>query len=115
KSASYAIALSDSLRTAWRVGTATALEFSMAPTAAKPSPRAVAKDSTKKDSTKKTAADSAKGKAAPKPPAVKEPKPDNKPTAADSVPVELSIEVTDADGIAARVPLARYGVARKPI
>ena len=108
--ASYTIALNDSLRNAWRVGPATAVEFSLAPTAAKPPARAVAKDTTKK-----TAADSAKGKAPHKPPEPKEPKPNNKPTAADSLPVELSIEVADADGITARLPLARYGVARKPL
>ena len=110
KAASYTIALNDSLRNAWRVGSNTAIEFSLAPTAAKPPPRAVAMDSTKKPAT-----DSATGKAAPKPPAPKEPKPDDKPTAADSVPLELSIEVADADGAVARLPLSRYGVARKPL
>jgi len=109
KAASYTIALNDSLRGAWQVSGGTALEFSLAPTSAKPSPRAAAKDTTKK------AVDSAKGKSAPKPPGPKEPKPNTKPTAADSVPIELSIEVSDADGAVATLPLARYGVARRPV
>jgi pimeloyl-ACP methyl ester carboxylesterase len=113
RAASYTIALNDSLRSAWRVGPGTALEFSLAPTAAKPPPRAVAKDSTqKKDSTRKAMGDSTKGKAAPK---EAKPKENNKPTAADSVPMLLSIEVTDADGARATLPLARYGVARRPL
>ena len=110
--ASYTVAITDSIRSAWHVGDGTALEFSLAPTGTKPSPRAVAKDTTKKDSTKKAAGDSAKGKPTPKEPAVKE---NTKPTKADSLPVQLSIEVADADGARALLPLSRYGVARKPL
>ena len=115
--ASYTIALGDSLRSAWHVGAETAIEFSLAPTSAKPGPRAVAKDSTKKDSTKldSTKKDSAKKAPVAKDTAKKPPKESNKPTAADSVPVQLSIEATDADGISVKVPLSRYGVARRPL
>ena len=41
--------------------------------------------------------------------------PPRKPTAADSLPLELSIELVDAAGTAARLPLGRYGVVRRPI
>jgi dienelactone hydrolase len=107
--ASYTIALTDSLRGAWHIDSGSALEFSMAPTAAKPGPRAAAKDSTKK-----SARDSTK-KGAPKAAEPKGPKANHKPTAADSLPVLLSIEAADAEGHTARVALARYGVARKPL
>lgn len=107
KPASYALTMGDSLRTAWSVGAPTALEFSMAPTSATPGPRAAAKDTTKKDSTKT---------AGPKQPAPKPPPPPKKvPTALDSLPIELSIEVVDAKGTTARLPLSRYGVVRRPI
>jgi hypothetical protein len=105
KPASYSMTIGDSLRTAWRVGSRTALEFSLSPTAATPEPRAAAKDTTRKDSTKT---------AKPKPPAPKPP-PKPKPSAADSLPIDLSIEVVDAGGTVARVPLKDYGVTRRPM
>ncbi len=118
--AAYRVTLPDSLRTAWAVGTGTALEFSIAVTNDKPSARKVAKDSTKK----KEAGDSTTAKSDPvksdsaksKPKAKekeKEPKP--KKEVQDSTPVELSIEVTDAAGIAVALPVSQYGVARRPL
>jgi len=107
--ASYTISLSDPLRAAWQVGTATALEFSLALTAVTPPPRVAPKDSGTA-----AGADSAKRRV-PKAVAPKEPKPSTKPTAADSLPVQLSIEAVDAAGVTVRLPLSRYGVARKPL
>jgi hypothetical protein len=96
KPASYTIALSDSLVGALNVGPASSVYLSLAPTDAKPGPRAPAKDTTKKaDSTKK----------APTPPK----KPEAKP-AKDSTPVDLTVEVSDAAGHIARLPLSRFGV-----
>ena len=74
--------------------------LSLAPTDAKPGPRSPAKDSTKK-------ADSTKKGQTPK-------KPDAK-AAKDSTPVDLTVEVTDADGHSARLPLTRFGVPRRPL
>jgi hypothetical protein len=103
--AAFVMQVSDSLRTAWSVGAATSLVFSLTPTEAKPGPRAAARDTTKKaDSTAKPAA----RKPAPKPKAPKDPPP-------DTVPVDLSIEVTDANGRTATVPLSAYGVVRRPL
>jgi hypothetical protein len=83
-----------------------AVYLSVAATNDKPAPRAVARDTTKKDSTK---ADSAKKKPAPpKPPPKKKEKP-------DSTPLELSVELIDAAGNSARLPLSRYGVLRRPL
>jgi len=49
-------------------------------------------------------------------PAPRQPRtPPKKPTAADSLPLELSIELVDAEGTSARLPLNRYGVVRRPI
>ena len=104
--ASYSVTVTDSIRSAWQIGTGSAVVFSLAATSATPGPRAAAKDTTKaaaKDSTKKAPA--------PKPPRT----PPKKPTAADSLPLELSIELVDAAGTAARLPLSRYGVVRRPI
>jgi hypothetical protein len=101
KPASYTIALSDSLVGALNVGPASSVYLSLAPTDAKPGPRAPAKDTTKKaDSTKK----------APTPPK----KPEAKP-AKDSTPVDLTVEVSDAAGHIARLPLSRFGVPRRPL
>jgi len=107
KAASYTLTVGDSVRTAWQVAAGTALVFSMAPTAATPGPRAAAKDTTKA-----AAKDTTKSKSAPpKPPKT----PPKKPTAADSLPLEISIEAVDAGGTTARLPLHRYGVIRRPI
>ncbi len=101
--ASYTMTLTDSLVRALGVGSTSSLYLSLAPTDAKPGPRAPARDTTKK-------ADSAK-KDEKKPP---EKKPSGKP-AKDSTPVDLTVEVTDAAGAVARIPLRQYGVPRRPL
>ena len=100
--ASYTIALSDSLSNALALGPESSIYLSLAPTDAKPGPRAPKSDSTRKaDSTKK----------AEKPPARKpEPK-----AGKDSTPVDLTVELADASGHTARVPLSRFGVPRRPL
>jgi dienelactone hydrolase len=104
--ASYTITLSDSLRAAWSVGPTSAVELSLAPTTAKPGPRKSGRDSTAKgDSAKKK--DEAK-RPPPKKPADKKEKP-------DTIPVDLTVELVDAEGAAARLPLSRYGVPRRPL
>ena len=100
--ASFTVALSDSVRRAWNVSDASTIQFSLAPTDAKPSPRKAPVDSTKK-------ADSSK--AAKKPAA----KPPTKKAEKDTTPVHLTIEVVDTDGDTARVALARYGIPRRPL
>jgi hypothetical protein len=103
--ASFAMQVSDSLRSAWNVGASSSLVFSLSPTDAKPGPRAAARDTTKKaDSLSKAAPK----KSAPKKPKAKDAKP-------DTVPIDLSIEVTDAGGRTATVPLSAYGVVRRPL
>jgi dienelactone hydrolase len=132
--AAYTVTLTDSLRNAWDIGTASVLEFSLAVTDEKPSPRAVPKDTTKAkaDSTKKgdstaTTAPKSKEQLAKekaeraakakeeKAKAEKEKKERPKKEVKDSTPVELSIEVIDAAGIRVSLPLSSYGVARRPL
>jgi hypothetical protein len=103
KPASYTISLSDSLAAAYHVDRASSIYLSLAPTDAKPGPRAPARDTTKKaDSTKKD-----EKKPAPK-------KPDPK-AAKDTTPVNFSIEAIDAAGHVASLPIRNYGVPRRPL
>jgi len=100
KPASYTLALSDSLATALNLGSGSSVYLSLAPTDAKPGPRAPARDTTKKaDSTKKS----------------EKPKPPSGKAAKDTTPVDLTIELTDAAGHVARLPLSRFGVPRRPL
>jgi dienelactone hydrolase len=108
--AAYAITLPDSLRDAWKVGTSTALQFSLAVTDDTPAPRKVAKDTTKATGDSTATQDSSAAKAkAPKP------KPKPRKEVKDSTPVDLSIEVVDTAGVAVSLPIARHGVARRPL
>ncbi len=103
KPASYTISIPDSLVTAWNIGRESSIYLSLAPTDAVPGPRAPARDTTKKaDSTKKSSA---------KPPARKP----NPKAEKDSTPVDLTIELVDAAGHTARLPLTRFGVPRRPL
>lgn len=102
--ATYTVTLPDSLPAAWRFGRHTALSFLLAPTDAVPAPRKAPGDS--------TAADSAAARAQPKTAGKK--KGDRKPEK-DTRPLELTVEVVDAAGATARLPLGRYGVARRPL
>jgi dienelactone hydrolase len=101
--ASYSLTLSDSLVSALGVNDSSAVYLSLAPTEAKPGARQPKKDSTAK-------ADSAKKAPAPKPKA--EPK---KKTQPDTTPVDLDVELTDANGVTAKLPISRFGVPRRPL
>ena len=98
--AAYEIALGDSLRSAWRIDRSSAIVFSLAATDAKPGPRAAPKDTTKKDSTAKKAA----------PPRRPPPRP---PRGPDTTVFDLSVEVVDAAGTAAKLPLSAFGPVRR--
>ena len=104
--ASYTISLPDTLAQAWSMGRDASIVFLLSPTDASPGPRAAPKDSTKSDST----ADSTTKKAAPKPKAPKPPK-----VMPDTTPMDLTIELTDAAGASARLPLSTFGAIRRPL
>jgi dienelactone hydrolase len=102
--ASFAIALGDSVRADWRIDGESALVFSLAPTDAKPGPRQLPRDSTR------ARADSARPGARP----ARRPPP-RKPPGPDTTAFDLSIEVADAAGASARLPLSTYGAVRRPL
>jgi hypothetical protein len=103
KPASYTVSLSDSLTRSLSLSRGSAVYLSLAPTDAKPGPRAPARDTTKKaDSTKKD------GKKAP-------PKRPNPKAEKDSTPVDLTVELADEAGHVARLPLSKFGVPRRPL
>ena len=106
KPASYTISFPDSLVTAWHVDDQGAVYLSLAVTKDRPGPRAVAPDSTKKDSTKALSGEK-------KAPVTKPPL--RKKEAPDSTPVDLTVELVDAAGTAARLPLSRFGAIRRPL
>lgn len=93
--ASYALTLSDSLVASLRVGDTSSVMMSIAPTRDIPGPRKPARDSAAGDSTRSRA----------KAPAVHD----------DSVPMDLTVELVDADGHRARLPLSRFGPVRRPL
>lgn len=103
--AAYEIALTDSLRAAWQVGPQSALELSLAATAGAPPPRKPAPDSTKPPPARRTATR--------KPPARSQTRTTR--GNASPAPLDLSVELVDASGVAARVPLSRYGAVRRPL
>ena len=117
KIASYSLTMSDSLRAAKALSASSAIYLSIAATKDKPGPRAAPRDTTKRDTTKagRARADSIradsikKAKAAPKPP----PRPKTPPQ--DTIPIEVTVELVDAAGGTARVPLSRFGAVRRPL
>jgi dienelactone hydrolase len=107
--ASYTISISDSLRSAWSLGEGSSVVLSLAPTPATPGPRKTDRDTTKK-------ADSSGTKAKPDTKvasARKKPGPDK--AAPDTTPVDLTVELVDASGGTARVPLSQFGKPRRPL
>ncbi len=121
---SYAITISDSLRAAWEVDRRTVLQFSLAPTDDTPDPREAPEDSTEAESdsveaqTETQAQAQAQVQAQPQAQAQAEEAPaaqDSTSEAADTTVVDLTVEVVDADGMTARLPLSRYGAVRKPL
>ena len=106
--ASYTITLPDTLASSWSMGRNASIVFLLSPTDAKPGPRAVPKDSSAKGDSAR--GDSAKKKAAPKPKTPKPPK-----AAPDTTPIDLTVELTDARGTTARLPLSTFGAIRRPL
>lgn len=105
--ASFSISVPDSVRSAWGVSDRTAVYLSLAATNTKPGPRSLPKDPDKSE------ADDRKPPAARKPPAKKAPKkPKEEP---DRTPIDLTVELVDTAGHVARLPLSRFGIARRPL
>jgi dienelactone hydrolase len=95
--ASYSLRLPDGYGTTRGLDRNASLQFLLMPTDATPSPRRTPRDSTaQSDSVRDAPRPSRRGD-------------DEKP------PIDLSIEVVDAAGVRASVPLSRYGAIRRPL
>lgn len=107
--ASYSLTVPESLRQSWGVSRSSELSVSLAVTNTKPGPRAPDKPKTDDEEKPKPAA--------PKKPPVKKPEPkkEDDKDKKDEPPVELTIELVDAAGHTARLPIDRYGIARHPL
>ena len=98
------VTLSDAARQTLRLSASSALLFTVGSTDQKPSVRRVPRDSTQRDSTPKPASTARRPAA----------KPTAKPTK-DTVPPDFTIEIEDARGRTARLPLSAFGAVRMPI
>ncbi|MDA1306828.1 MAG: hypothetical protein O2917_06155, partial [Acidobacteria bacterium] len=110
--ASYTVSVPDSVRSTWGISDRSAVYLSVAATNTKPGPRARPKDPNAKDedATQKPEPKKPAVKAPPKP---KEPKrPKEEP---DQTPIDLTVELVDTAGHVVRLPLSRFGVARRPL
>ena len=108
--ASFTVSLPDGVRSSWGVSDRSAVYLSLAATNTKPGPRALPKDPNKKDEEEKPAVKKPAVKVPPKP---KEPKrPKEEP---DQTPIDLTVELVDTAGHAVRLPLSRFGIARRPL
>lgn len=105
--ASFSVSVPAPLRSTWGVSERSAVYLSLAATNTKPGPRPLPKDPNKKEdeATKKPAV-----KPAPRPKAPKKPKEEP-----DKTPIDLTVELVDTAGHVARLPLSRFGIARRPL
>ena len=101
-----------SLGRAWQVTDSAAVYLSIALTKDKPGPRQPPRDTTKRDTSKAAVAARAK---ATKDSAARAPKPPKPNPAADTLPIDFTLELEDADGHVARTPMSRYGPVRRPL
>lgn len=107
--ASFSISVPDSVRSTLGVSDHTALYLSLAATNTKPGPRTPPKDPSKKET------DEEKKPAGKKKPAPKKKEPKKPKEEPDQTPVDLTVELVDTAGHVARLPLSRFGIARRPL
>jgi dienelactone hydrolase len=122
--ATLEVTLPDSLRAAWGVGARSAVLLTLVPTRDVPGPRKTARDSTRRDTTTAARSTTRRG---PSPFAriasvgravvrrVPGLRPKARVTPPDTTPLDLTVELVDAAGRAAPLPLARYGPLRRPL
>jgi len=114
--ASYSISVPESVRSEWGIGEGSVVYLALAATNTKPGPRTPRKDPAKGEEAE---AEKAKQKVA----ATKKPAPPPRPRPAaskekekpDLTPVDLTVELVDTAGHVARLPLSRFGIARRPL
>jgi len=109
--ATYAVTVPQALLAEWGIGERSVVYLSLAATTTKPGPRTPPKDPKAEEEEKAAGAKPAPKKPAPRPRTP--PKPKDEPP--DETPVDLTVELVDAAGRSARLPLSRFGIARKPL
>ena len=101
--AAFTLRLPEGMAADWRLDRTAALQFDLLPTNATPRPR----------SAPKVEGDSA---AAPPPERnAEEEEAEGADENEEETPIDLSVEVEDAAGVSASVPLSRYGAVRRPL
>jgi dienelactone hydrolase len=101
----YEVTLADTLARAWGVGPDSYLELALVATDATPSPRRAPVDSAAQADTAGEAGAAARSRS----PARRRGEEERKP------PIDVTVEIEDANGAIARVPLSRYGPIRRPL
>ena len=112
--ASYSITVPEPLRTAWGVSDRSVVYLSVAATNTTPGPRTPPKDP-KDETTEEDPKVAAKKPAAKPPSAPKEPPAPKEKEKPDETPIDFTIELVDAAGQVARLPLSHFGIARRPL
>ncbi|MGZ8456303.1 MAG: hypothetical protein ACXWZ4_06865 [Gemmatirosa sp.] len=120
--ATLEVTLPDSLRSAWGVGARSAVVLTLGPTRDVPGPRKTARDSARSDTTPSRSAQrrgaspftrlASVGRAVVR--RVPGFRPKARVTPPDTTPLDLTVELVDANGRAAPLSLARYGPVRRP-
>jgi dienelactone hydrolase len=104
--ARFTVTVPDSLRRAWSVSDESTLLLTIGSTDQKPGARKIPRDGTRRDSTgRDSSKTSAKTPSRPKP----------KTPVKDTVAPDLTVELEDANGNIARLPLSTFGPVRMPI
>jgi len=111
KPASYAITISDSLRALRKPDYNSVVYLSLAATNDKPGPRSAPKDSTIKPDTSKEG----KARAAATADSTRKAADAQRKLGPDTIPIEITVEMVDSAGHAARLPLSRFGTIRRPL
>ena len=107
--ARYSISLPDSLRTAWQPNNTSAVLLTIGLTTQSAPPRKTDRDGAKRDSSASdSSAKSGDKKKAP-------PKPKAPPADTTKRPTDLTVELEDAQGHVARLPLSEFGPVRVPL
>ncbi|MCU0617684.1 MAG: hypothetical protein MUD17_11475, partial [Gemmatimonadaceae bacterium] len=110
--ARFRVTLSDSLQRALALDARSALTLSLMVTDATPGARRTARDSAGRDSTR---TDSTARRATRDSAARGNPSRNRRPPARDTTPPDLSVELVDAAGRTARLPLSSFGPVRRPV
>lgn len=109
----YSVSVPQTIRDAWNVSENSVVYLSLAATTTKPGPRRPKREPLTEE---EEAAAKKKAAARPRtPPRRPAPKPDPKKDEPDMTPIDLTVEVVDAAGRSARLPLSTFGIARRPL